>query len=116
MPTAVATGPSSSCPWRSPPGCVCRSIGTSLVTAPAWLRRRLVAWALGQPIFNLELHGIDLADAETDGLPPALIARQPDLRLPLARKLAALDDTLTQARAAGARFVPLRILAAETRI
>lgn len=90
--------------------------GTSLVTAPAWLRRRLVGWALGQPIFNLELHGIDLADAETDGLPPALIARQPDLRLPLARKLAALDDTLTQARAAGARFVPLRILAAETRI
>lgn len=39
-----------------------------------------------RPFFNFELHGIDLADADADGIPAALIARQPDLRLPLAEK------------------------------
>jgi peptidoglycan-N-acetylglucosamine deacetylase len=82
-------------------------IGTSLILAPAWLRRHLVSVALRAPFFNLELHGIDLADAEADEIPPALVARQPDLRRPLAHKLAALDETLTAARAAGARFVTL---------
>jgi peptidoglycan/xylan/chitin deacetylase (PgdA/CDA1 family) len=86
-------------------------IGTALVTAPPWLRRRLVASALRTPFFNLELHGIDLADADADGLPPALIARQPDLRQPLQRKLEALELTLTEARAAGATFRPLREVA-----
>src|SRR5580704_4139958 len=82
-------------------------IGTSLILAPAWLRRHLVAAALRAPFFNLELHGIDLADAEADEIPPALVARQPDLRRPLSHKLAALDETLAAARAAGARFVTL---------
>jgi peptidoglycan/xylan/chitin deacetylase (PgdA/CDA1 family) len=82
-------------------------IGTSLVLAPAWLRRHLVRAALRAPFFNLELHGIDLADAAADEIPPALVARQPDLRSSLAHKLAALDETLTAARAAGARFVTL---------
>jgi hypothetical protein len=81
--------------------------GTSLVTAPTWLRRRLVASALRAPLANLELHGIDLCDADADRIPPALVARQPDLRRPLAAKLAALDDVLAQARAAGASFCPL---------
>jgi hypothetical protein len=88
-------------------------IGTSLVLAPAFLRRHLVATALRAPFFNLELHGIDLADADADEIPPALVARQPDLRRPLAHKLAALDDTLTMARAAGARFARLDAFAAE---
>lgn len=83
-------------------------IGTTLISAPDWLRTRLVAATLREPFLNLELHGIDLADADGDDFPPALIARQPDLRLPLARKLAALDATLTQARAAGATFKTLR--------
>jgi peptidoglycan/xylan/chitin deacetylase (PgdA/CDA1 family) len=82
-------------------------IGTTLVISPAWLRRRLVASALTTKHFNLELHGIDLADAATDGISPGLVARQPDLRVPLARKLAALDATLSQARAAGATFMTL---------
>lgn len=81
--------------------------GTSLVTAPAWLRRRLVAAAVGRPFFNLELHGIDLADAVADGLPPALIARQPDLRRTLAEKRAALAATLAQIRASGAALQTL---------
>jgi hypothetical protein len=53
------------------------------------------------------LHGIDLADAEADGFPAALIAKQPDLRVPLAKKLEALDATLRQAEAEAARFMPL---------
>jgi peptidoglycan-N-acetylglucosamine deacetylase len=89
-------------------------IGTTVMASPDWVRRRLVAAALRGPFFNLELHGIDLCDAEGDGLPPALIARQHDLRVPLARKLAALDATLREAKAAGARFVPLRAVAGET--
>jgi peptidoglycan-N-acetylglucosamine deacetylase len=87
-------------------------IGTSLITAPAWLRRYLVTAALRAPFFNLELHGIDLADAEADEIPSALIARQPDLRRPLAHKLAALDETLTAAKAVGARFARLDEVAA----
>jgi hypothetical protein len=82
-------------------------IGTSLILAPAAVRRHLVAAALRAPFFNLELHGIDLADADADGMPAALTARQPDLRRPLAHKLAALDDTLAAARAAGGRFLTL---------
>jgi hypothetical protein len=88
-------------------------IGTTLVVAPEWLRRRLVASALATPFFNLELHGIDLADAGADGFPAALVARQPDLRVPLARKLAALDATLNEARGLGARYLPLRDAAEE---
>ena len=87
--------------------------GSALVLAPAWLRRSLVASALTTPFFNLELHGIDLADAETDRIPAALVGRQLDLRVPLARKLDALDATLRQARAAGARFCTLREAAAQ---
>jgi hypothetical protein len=88
-------------------------IGTSLVTAPAWLRRHLVTAALRAPFFNLELHGVDLADAEADEIPPALVAKQPDLRRPLAHKLAALDETLTAAHAAGKRFRRLDEVAAD---
>jgi peptidoglycan-N-acetylglucosamine deacetylase len=83
-------------------------IGTSLVTLPEWLRRRLVAGALRGRFFNLELHGIDLCDAGADEIPPALIARQPDLRRPLAHKLRALEATLVAAREAGFQFAPLR--------
>jgi peptidoglycan-N-acetylglucosamine deacetylase len=82
-------------------------IGTTLVMAPEWLRRRLVAGALSTRFFNLELHGIDLADAEADAFPAVLVGKQPDLRVPLARKLAALEATLEQARSAGASFLPL---------
>jgi hypothetical protein len=82
-------------------------IGTSLVMAPAWLRRRMVAAALRAPLFNLELHGIDLCDAEADAVPGDLVAHQPDLRRPLAHKLAALEETLAAARGAGAWFATL---------
>jgi peptidoglycan/xylan/chitin deacetylase (PgdA/CDA1 family) len=82
-------------------------IGTSLIVAPAWLRTRMVAAALRDRLFNLELHGIDLADATADEIPAVLVARQPDLRRSLAHKLAAFEETLSAARAAGARFTTL---------
>ena len=72
----------------------------------------MVVAALREPLFNLELHGIDLCDAAADDVPAALVARQPDLRRPLAHKLAALDETLSFARAAGARFTTLADAAA----
>jgi peptidoglycan/xylan/chitin deacetylase (PgdA/CDA1 family) len=100
---AILEVPMAVTPWLRLP-----VIGTTIVTAPNWVRRRLVAAALRQPLCNLELHGIDAADAGADGLPPALVARQPDLRVSLQRKLHALDETLAQARAAGGTFCTLR--------
>lgn len=70
------------------------AIGTSLLVAPRWLRTRLLAAMASRPHLNLELHGIDLCDAELDGIPGELVARQPDLRRPLAAKAAALDEIL----------------------
>ena len=87
-------------------------IGTSLITAPDWLRRRLVAAALSAPLFNLELHGIDLIGAEEDGIPAELVAKQPDLRVPLVHKLRALEATLDRL-APEYRFAPLRDVAAD---
>jgi peptidoglycan/xylan/chitin deacetylase (PgdA/CDA1 family) len=82
-------------------------IGTSVITFPGWVRRSMVAAAVRQSMFNLELHGIDLCDAAADGMPAELIARQPDLRRPLSAKLTALEATLAEAQAAGARFLTL---------
>ncbi len=76
-------------PWTRLP-----AIGTTLILAPPWLRERGLAAMRRRVLFNLELHGIDLIDAELDGIPGELVARQPDLRVPLAQKLAALDEVL----------------------
>jgi peptidoglycan/xylan/chitin deacetylase (PgdA/CDA1 family) len=89
------------------PGLRLPVIGTSLIAAPVWIRRRLVASAARQRFFNLELHGIDLADAAADGFPSALVARQPDLRRPLAAKIAALESTLSEISATGATIQTL---------
>jgi hypothetical protein len=76
-------------PWSRLP-----AIGTSLLVAPAPLRDRLVAWMAKRALFNFELHGIDFADAERDGIPGELVARQPDLRVPIDDKLARLGALL----------------------
>jgi peptidoglycan/xylan/chitin deacetylase (PgdA/CDA1 family) len=73
-------------PWTRTP-----VIGTSLLLAPMWLRNHWLRAVHRRPFFNFELHGIDLADAEEDGIPGELVARQPDLRVPLARKWRALE-------------------------
>jgi len=76
-------------PWARVP-----AIGTSLILAPAWVRERALASMRKRRLFNLELHGIDLIDAELDGIPGELVARQADLRVPLDRKVEALDQIL----------------------
>jgi peptidoglycan-N-acetylglucosamine deacetylase len=93
-------------PWLRIP-----AIGTSLLLAPRALRSRALAMMARRPFFNLELHGVDLADADADGIPGELVARQADLRVPLARKRAALEETLDQI-ATHFEFQPLRTAAA----
>jgi hypothetical protein len=100
--------PSMSAPWRRgqapivelpvavTPGARVPAIGTSLLVAPDFVRRRAIAAMSKRPFFNFELHGIDFADAEKDGIPGELVARQPDLRLPIAEKLARLDAILDE--------------------
>jgi hypothetical protein len=94
-------------PWTRIP-----AIGTSLIVAPAVIRNRIVRAMARRAFWNFELHGIDFADAEKDGIPGELVARQPDLRLPIAEKLARLDQLLDQLLA-GWELVTLAEVAAE---
>jgi hypothetical protein len=78
-------------PWARLP-----AIGTSLIVAPPSIRARLIAAMRRRDFFNFELHGIDFADAHTDGIPGELVARQPDLRVPIADKLARVEALLDE--------------------
>jgi hypothetical protein len=88
------------------------AIGTSLLLAPTAVRVRLLEAMRARPFFNLELHGLDLIDADEDGIPAALVARQPDLRVPLVHKRRALEATLDRL-AHEYRFWTLREVATE---
>jgi peptidoglycan/xylan/chitin deacetylase (PgdA/CDA1 family) len=94
------------------PGLRLHAIGTSLVLLPTRLRAWLLESMRRRPFFNLELHGIDLIGADEDGIPAALVARQPDLRLPLVDKQRAFEATLDRLRP-DYRFARLRDVAAE---
>ncbi len=76
-------------PWTRIP-----AIGTNLILAPEGIWTRVLAAMAKRELFNLELHGIDFADADKDGIPGELVARQPDLRVPIAEKLARLEAIL----------------------
>lgn len=80
-------------------------IGTSLMLAgpkgAAWLTRRM----LGLELVNLELHAIDVLD-ERDGLEP-LSSHQPDVRIPVERKLETLDRVVYTLKEAGYSFCTL---------
>lgn len=80
-------------------------IGTALTLAgPAlagWLSRQVARLEF----VNLELHGLDLLEAQ-DGL-EGLARQQFDLRVPLARKRAVLETVIDVLRARGFRFVRL---------
>jgi peptidoglycan/xylan/chitin deacetylase (PgdA/CDA1 family) len=89
------------------PGLRLPIIGTALTTAPAPLRRALVAALCRAPVINLELHGLDLCDAEVDDVAVELRARQPDLGVPLGHKRTALGETLDEIAASGYQFVTL---------
>lgn len=59
-------------------------VGTFLLAGPAPLRRRLELATKRAPQLHLELHGIDLVDADDDGVATRLAQLQPELRTPLA--------------------------------
>ncbi|HTV20808.1 MAG TPA: polysaccharide deacetylase family protein [Polyangiaceae bacterium] len=80
-------------------------IGTSLTgLGPLWTRR-LAQSLVGQELVNLELHGVDLLDAQ-DGL-DALAPHQVDLRVPLGTKWDVLSEVVRVFREAGYAFVRL---------
>ena len=82
-------------------------IGTNLLLAPLSLRRHWLTSMARREFFNFELHGIDLCGAEEDGLPAELVARQPDLRVGLERKMEALAEVLDDIAGRGLRFATL---------
>jgi peptidoglycan-N-acetylglucosamine deacetylase len=74
-------------------------IGTALTLAGPFGARALARMCVGSRVVNLELHGIDVLD-ESDGL-EALRPYQPDVRIPLARKLESLRAAIGTLRRRG---------------
>jgi peptidoglycan/xylan/chitin deacetylase (PgdA/CDA1 family) len=81
-------------------------IGTSVTLGGPQVARRLARMCVGEPLVNLELHGIDVL-GEADGL-GALRPYQVDVRVAVARKLEALRAAVTELREHGYAFVTLR--------
>jgi peptidoglycan/xylan/chitin deacetylase (PgdA/CDA1 family) len=86
-------------------------IGTSLIMAGMRGTGWLCQGVAGRNLVNLELHGIDAADAELDGL-TSLRSAQPDLRHTAEHKLAVLAYALRRLHELGYRFVTLEQAAA----
>lgn len=86
-------------------------IGTYLTLWGSHVARWLARQCIGEPLINLELHGIDVLDA-SDGL-QALVGHQPDVRVASAEKLAALRAAIEIIRDAGYAFVTLKSAAIE---
>lgn len=85
-------------------------IGTSVTLAGPSRARLLAKMCIGEPLVNLELHGIDVLDAR-DGL-DALRPHQVDVRVAHARKIDAILAATETLRAAGYSFVTMREAAA----
>lgn len=81
-------------------------IGTYATLGGPRVARGLARMCVGDPLVNLELHGIDVLDV-ADGL-GALRAHQPDVRVPRARKLEAFAAIVDELRKRGYAFVTLR--------
>jgi peptidoglycan/xylan/chitin deacetylase (PgdA/CDA1 family) len=81
-------------------------IGTSVVLSGEPGARVLTEMIAGRPLVNLELHGIDLADAREDGL-EWLGPHQPDLRRSARAKRAALESAIATLRRHGYELVTL---------
>lgn len=80
-------------------------IGTTVTMAGPVRARWLAHWVAGEPLVNLELHGIDVLDAN-DGF-PELVGHQVDAAIPHARKLEALSAVVEVLRQKGYSFVRL---------
>ena len=80
-------------------------IGTTLTMAGPKGARGLTRMVVGEPLVNLELHGVDVLD-ERDGL-ENLAPHQRDLKVPVARKLESLAAVVETLREAGYTFVRL---------
>lgn len=81
-------------------------IGTSVTAAGPTRARWLAQMCVGEPLVNLELHGIDVLDA-SDGL-EELRPYQHDVRIPVQRKLEALHAVFDTLRRAGYAFVTMQ--------
>lgn len=81
-------------------------IGTSVTLAGPTGARWLAKMCVGEPLVNLELHGIDVLDAN-DGL-EALRPHQVDVRVAQAKKVDALLAAAAELRSAGYTFVTMR--------
>jgi peptidoglycan/xylan/chitin deacetylase (PgdA/CDA1 family) len=84
--------------------------GTSITFWGAGFARVLARMVRGEPLVNLELHGIDVLDA-ADGL-EELLPHQVDLRVARASKIRALEAVIEELRTAGYAFTTLREAAA----
>ena len=85
-------------------------IGTTVTMAGPARARWLTRAVVGEPLVNLELHGLDVLDAD-DGF-PELVGRQPDAAVPHIRKLEALSAAVSLLRDRGYAFVRLEEAAA----
>jgi peptidoglycan/xylan/chitin deacetylase (PgdA/CDA1 family) len=81
-------------------------IGTSLTVGGPGIARALARMCVGEPLVNLELHGIDMLDT-ADGL-GALRSHQVDVLVPIERKVEALRVAIRELRDHGYSFVTLR--------
>jgi len=81
-------------------------IGTTVTMAGPTGARKLAEMCVGEPLVNLELHGIDVLD-ERDGL-EALAAHQLDVRIARERKLASIRAVIAALRDEGYAFVTMR--------
>ncbi len=80
-------------------------IGTALSLLGPSAARLLTRSLIGTPFVNLELHGIDFLDA--GDVPEAITAVQPDVRIPLARKLETFGAVIALLRKHG--YAALRL-------
>ncbi len=85
-PYARGTGAVLELPMTVMPGTRLPFIGTFVTSLPLPAVRAAYLACRGEPFFNLELHAVDVLDA-ADGIPPALVRQQRDLRVPAAVKL-----------------------------
>ena len=86
-------------------------IGTAVTMAGPWKAGLLARMCVGEPLVNLELHGIDVLD-DKDGL-EALLPHQVDVKVSVARKLASLRAVIDTLKGADYTFVTLREAAAQ---